>query len=225
LLQMCERAASAQHIDEIFSAHPNWNRAPYRLSLDGRSGIDHTNPASWTGDVIVGHVNLLDSWLLGRSQAADILKKAGALFEFDPAVLFAESPDIDLMRPFGKYPGIQIDNIEPDLQPVSISELVDDVSALETSDSGDLGNSKGSAPDIPQHLGDDELSIEQLLPATLDSSSDKSSRKGWIRVEDKWVHLESAVRYMLGLEAGAKSTDRLRRVCGFTRYLNSSTSP
>ncbi|KAF8604516.1 hypothetical protein BDV93DRAFT_440356, partial [Ceratobasidium sp. AG-I] len=69
ILQMCERAASAQHIDEIFSAHPNWNRAPYRLSLDGRSGIDHTNPASWTGDVIVGHVDLLTSWLLGRSQA------------------------------------------------------------------------------------------------------------------------------------------------------------
>ncbi|KAG8773636.1 hypothetical protein FRC12_002401 [Ceratobasidium sp. 428] len=29
VLQMCERASSAQHINEIFSARPAWNRAPY----------------------------------------------------------------------------------------------------------------------------------------------------------------------------------------------------
>ncbi|EUC63751.1 hypothetical protein RSOL_427020 [Rhizoctonia solani AG-3 Rhs1AP] len=35
LLQMCEHAAGAQQIDQIYLAHPDWNRTPYRLSLDG----------------------------------------------------------------------------------------------------------------------------------------------------------------------------------------------
>ncbi|KAG8764678.1 hypothetical protein FRC12_007947 [Ceratobasidium sp. 428] len=29
ILQMCERAASVQKIDEIFALHPEWNRVPY----------------------------------------------------------------------------------------------------------------------------------------------------------------------------------------------------
>ncbi|KDN38526.1 hypothetical protein RSAG8_09415, partial [Rhizoctonia solani AG-8 WAC10335] len=107
LLQMSECAAGAQHIDQIFSAHPKWNRAPYRLSLDGKSGVDHTNPASWTGDVTVGNVNIYESWLRGQSQAAELLKWAEAEFEFNPTKLAIASPDIDLMRPFGMYPGIQ----------------------------------------------------------------------------------------------------------------------
>ncbi|KAG8750285.1 hypothetical protein FRC11_010563 [Ceratobasidium sp. 423] len=123
ILQMCERASSAQCIDEIFSKHPNWNRAPYRLSLDGRSGIDHTNPASWTGDVIVGHVDLYSTWIEGRTQAAAILKQAGVSFEFDPIKLQMESPNIDLMRPNGAYPGIHVDYSEPELQPLPVSEL------------------------------------------------------------------------------------------------------
>ena len=44
-------------------------------------------------------------------------------------------------------------------------------------------------------------------------------------MEDKWIDLESAVRYMLGLESGTKSTNRMRRVCSFTCYLTLSASP
>ncbi|KDN34835.1 hypothetical protein RSAG8_12105, partial [Rhizoctonia solani AG-8 WAC10335] len=98
LLQMSERAAGVQLIDQIFADHPRWNRTPYRLSLDGRSGVDHTNPASWTGNVTVGKTDLYACWLHGQSQAAGLLKWAGAPFEFDPLVLASISPNIDLMR-------------------------------------------------------------------------------------------------------------------------------
>ncbi|KAG8717186.1 hypothetical protein FRC08_008016 [Ceratobasidium sp. 394] len=125
LMQMCNRAAGAQHIDEIFSAHPSWNRAPYRLSLDGKSGVDHTNPLSWAGDVVVGNVNLYSSWLCGQSQAAAVLAQAGVPFQFNPTILMAESPNIDLMRPSGSYPGIQTDDLEPSFQPELLSELAE----------------------------------------------------------------------------------------------------
>ncbi|KAG8781543.1 hypothetical protein FRC12_021783 [Ceratobasidium sp. 428] len=217
VLQMCERAASAQHIDEIFSAHPAWNRAPYRLSLDGKAGVDHTNPASWTGDVIVGHVDLNACWLLGRSQAANILTHANVPFNFNPTVPSTTDLEIDLMRPFGTYPGVQTDTIELDMQPTPFSELVDDDAALPNATDCDL-------PEEPQRLGDDKLSIEHLLPESMDDPSPDCTEKGWIFVKDKPVRLEIAVRCLLGSEGDAKSTDRLRRVCGFTRYLNPSTT-
>jgi hypothetical protein len=222
MLQMCERAGSAQTIDELFSAHPDWNRIPYRLSLDGRSGVDHTNPASWIGDVIVGNVNLHEAWLEGRLQAERVLKWAGVPFEFDPAVLGATSVNIDLMRPNGEYPGIQVDRIEPTIEPIALEELADDSLLAENNlliESSDLTE---AIPVQLQPLGDEELSIEHLLPPILSDSTQLCDRKGWILVDNKSVHLESAIHYVLGSDTKAKSTDRLRRVCGFTRYLESS---
>ncbi|KDN35862.1 hypothetical protein RSAG8_11224, partial [Rhizoctonia solani AG-8 WAC10335] len=227
ILQMCERAASAQHIDEIFAAHPDWNRTPYRLSLDGKSGVDHTNPASWIGDVIVGHVDLHKCWMHGQSQAAGTLKQAGVPFEFNPLIL----PDtVDLMRPSGVYPGVQVDKIVPEIQPILPSELSDPNSAMtliSSRESSGFEASDGLAPNLQCQVGDDELTIEHLLPAPHESPvpQDSQSRKGWILIGNDWIHLESAVRYLLGSDGGPKSTDRLRRVCGFTRYLNPSSVP
>jgi hypothetical protein len=129
---ICEHGANAQHIDKIYHDHSNWNRVPYCLSLDGTSGIDHTNPSSWTGDVISGHVNLYAAWMQGQSEATALLKWAGALFEFDPKLLTIESPEINLMRPNGRYPGIQVDTIEPKLQPIALSELSDNPGTAES---------------------------------------------------------------------------------------------
>ncbi|KAG9098098.1 hypothetical protein FRC07_010692, partial [Ceratobasidium sp. 392] len=162
---MCERAASAQHIDQIYAARPQWNRVPYRLSLDGNSGVDHTNPASWRGNVIVGHVDLYSCWIDGQSQAANALNRAGVSFNFDPATLSLESPQIDLMRPTGKYPGIQVDTLEPNPQPALPEDLVDDPRVLDTEITGRSNDSGQSL-----RLGDDELSIEHLLPASPEES-------------------------------------------------------
>ncbi|KAG8718339.1 hypothetical protein FRC09_012817 [Ceratobasidium sp. 395] len=231
LMQMCDRAAGTQHIDEIFLVHPDWNRAPYRLSLDGKSGIDHTNPSSWTGDVVVGNVNLHDSWLRGRSQAAAALTQGGAPFAFDQAILQTESPSIDLMRPSGSYPGIQVDTIEPNLQPVAISELVDEPptadsysgSDLNSDLAGDTNNSSDNTSLNSSHSVDFDLELDQPLPEMTKEASLGHHEIGWVLVEDSWVPLESAVRYLLGNDGGAKSTDRLRRVRGFTRYMQSET--
>ncbi|KAG8712621.1 hypothetical protein FRC09_019663 [Ceratobasidium sp. 395] len=225
LQQMCERAAAAQCIDKIFSDHPSWNRAPYRLSLDGKSGVDHTNPASWIGDVTVGHVDLHACWILGQSQAAEVLKQAGILFDFDPAALSSGSREVDLMRPFGSYPGVQVDTIEPNMEPVPLSELVDGDFTLDAVQSSCFSTaSTAGKPVEPQRLAGDELSLEHLLLETPDTSSSETESKGRILVDGKRVYLTSAVRYLLGADGGAKSTDRLRRVCGFTRYLNPSVT-
>jgi hypothetical protein len=43
-------------------------------------------------------------------------------------------------------------------------------------------------------------------------------------VDGTHVHLESAICYLLSAGGSAKSTDRLRRVCGFTCYLHSEAA-
>ncbi|KAG8690646.1 hypothetical protein FRC11_010142 [Ceratobasidium sp. 423] len=233
ILQMCEHASSAQCIDEIFSEHPNWNHTPYCLSLDGRSGIDHTNPSSWIRDVIVGHVNLHSAWLKGHTQAMAILKQAGVAFEFDPIKLQAKSLNIDLMLPNGAYPGIHVDYSEPELQPLSVPEL--EMQAYPDDHSTALGSYTAAVDSLPKDiemsstqlpLGDTELEIEQMLPPALQDATTgpNTTKKGWILVDGKLVHLESAVRYLLGSDSSPKSTDRLCRVCGFSRHLDSSSA-
>ncbi|KAG8769712.1 hypothetical protein FRC12_004790 [Ceratobasidium sp. 428] len=223
LQQMCERAAATQYVDQIYADHPSWNRAPYRLSLDGKSGVDHTNPISWIGDVTVGHVDLHECWILGRSQAIDVLERAGVHFDFDVAALSANSQlEIDLMRPHGSYPGVQIDTTEPDMQPTPLSELTDGVTHIAPQDNTPEATPI-DVPEEPQRIeGHDELDIEQLLSEAPEEPPTETDKKGLILVEGKWQYLSSAVRYLLGADGGAKSTDRLRRVCGFTRYLNPS---
>ncbi|KAG8773635.1 hypothetical protein FRC12_002400 [Ceratobasidium sp. 428] len=60
------------------------------------------------------------------------------------------------MRPFGTYPGVQTDTIEPDMQPTPLSELVEDGAALPEAANYNL-------PEELQHLGDDELGIVTVL--------------------------------------------------------------
>ncbi|KAG9077228.1 hypothetical protein FRC06_009020, partial [Ceratobasidium sp. 370] len=224
VLQMSERAAGVQHIDEVFCAHPKWNRVPYRLSLDGRSGIDHTNPSSWSGDVTVGNVNLETAWAEGFSPARDVLTRTGVVFQSDPAVLLSESPNIDLMRPRGRYPGIQVDTVEPAMLPAPLEELLDhDVDANVAESDGDQDHRNDQTMPL-QSLSNEELSIEHLLPPTPRDPAPENSEKGWIMVDNKRIHLESAMRYLLGADGAAKSTDRLRRVCGFSRYASSTSS-
>ncbi|KAG9119441.1 hypothetical protein FRC07_005533, partial [Ceratobasidium sp. 392] len=205
VMQMCDQAAGAQHVDEIFSAHPNWNRAPYRLSVDGRSGVDHTNPSSWVGDVVVGNVDLHSSWLRGQSQAAAALVLAGVPFQFDLPTLQAESPDIDLMRP---------------LDLACNSDLASDSDLAGTS--SDASDNNYAALSGTDHSG--LVDIEHLLPEITEDTSLQHPKKSWLLVEDTWVHLESAIRYLFSNGGGAKSTDRLRRVRGLTRYLHSDTT-
>lgn len=122
-------------------------------------------------------------------------------------------------------PGIQVDNIELESRPITLSELLEDSDILGPTVALPLDTAVEDSFCGPRRLGDDELSIEHLLPAT-GSSIDATDlhQKGWLKIDDKPVHLESAVRYLLGSDGGAKSTDRLRRVCGFTKYLHQSTA-
>jgi hypothetical protein len=211
-------------VDQTFSAHRTWNHTPYQLSLDGKSGVDHTNPSSWVGDVVVGGVNLSACWLQGQSVAANILQQAGVPFPFDPTALSADSLEIDLMRPAGLYPGIQVDNTELDTPAVSILEFTDNPALVDTSTFRDPNDFLHNCQTAPGHLDNDELHMERLLPPTSDDPMQSHVKRGRLSVEDEPVHIESTVRYLLGTDSATKSTDHLRCVCGYTQYLHPADS-
>ncbi|KAG8701486.1 hypothetical protein FRC09_005338 [Ceratobasidium sp. 395] len=246
LLQLAERSAAAQQIDNILTENPDYDRTPYRISLKGESGVDHLNPSSWVGDVCVRNVDLQACWDHGRALAEEALHCAGVAPNFDPDSLCALSGglEVDLMRPLGQYVGVseseaQEESLasEPGLASEGSAPLANAPNLASTphiSAQNTIGDaSLGALDEAMTNFYDAELDarsgeeilFEELLPPceltdqdNTPPSNDNPVKRGWVNAEPNWVRIESATRIILGTESKQKSTDRLRRVCGFTRY-------
>lgn len=106
-LQLANRAESAAMCTSILAEHPEWEKAPRRLTLkawreqagDLSARVDHINPASWGGDARVRGVVLLTCWEEGRRIATAELKCAG----YDVPFQGMDSGfGYDLLCPFGE---------------------------------------------------------------------------------------------------------------------------
>ncbi|KAG8736574.1 hypothetical protein FRC11_002569, partial [Ceratobasidium sp. 423] len=214
-----------------------YDRKPYRLSVDGASSVDHLNPRSWTGDVCVGNVNLRATWSAGHAEAEEALQWAGIKLKFDPKALHASAGglEVNLMRPWGHYVGVNKSiPAEDDLGPstfTSNASAANSGLAISTpiqSTNSNTGPNPAADPKTNQpDYEDPDISIEDLLspcmPAGRSEDDDirapgGSIKRGWVKYDSRWVHLESATRLILGTESTEKSSDRLRRVYGLTRY-------
>ncbi|KAG8687113.1 hypothetical protein FRC11_007774, partial [Ceratobasidium sp. 423] len=242
LLQLAERASAAQEVDNILTEYPNYDRKPYRLSVEGASGIDHLNPRSWTGDVCVANVNLRATWSAGRAEAENALQRAGIEPNFDLKALrdsVAGLP-VDLMRPFGHYVGLNEstaseDNLDPSTTNSSRNYAVPSHPSSDLDSNHDPNFIVDAENEHPDNMDSNaDLTLEELLPPVMPAAVSEGNevqtptgliKRGWIKIDSRWVHLESAARLILGTESTEKSTDRLRRVCGLTRdpFLNSQS--
>ncbi|EUC53531.1 hypothetical protein RSOL_009280, partial [Rhizoctonia solani AG-3 Rhs1AP] len=240
ILQLVERSSAAQEIDNILAQYPEYDRKPYRLSLEGASGVDHLNPRSWLGDVRVCNVNLRSSWTAGRIEAEEALRQAGIEPDFNRDNLRASAGGlaVDLMRPFGHYVGVNesIPEAPYGLQ-ASTSAIAATPTPASSQSAGAVANPLPPAAVLPE-LGcfsatdfiDAELEapLEDLLspPSMPTGTSEHDTvqtpngpiKRGWVEVDRRHIRLESATRLILGAESTEKSTDRLRRVRGYTRY-------
>ncbi|CUA75805.1 hypothetical protein RSOLAG22IIIB_06086 [Rhizoctonia solani] len=256
ILQLAERSSAAQEVDNILAEYPDYDRKPYRLSLKGELGIDHLNPRSWTGDVRVCNVDLQKSWSAGRVEAEEALRRAGITPEFNLKNLRASARGlaVDLMRPFGHYVGVNESgqNASDEFTGNPSSSLVTSTGSSSQPNTGTITNPTliGPAPvptagkaAEPHHFSitdftdaEYESPLEDVLPPPIMpagtsehdmvSTPDGPIKRGWIKVDGRFVHLESATRLILGTESMEKSTDRLRRVRGYSRYpsINESNS-
>lgn len=202
LLELSERVAIAQHVDQIYARHPEWHRAPYRLSATGSSGIDHTNPRSCTGDLQVRNVDFTTTWLHGREQALQALSKARIPFDFDTAVAAFPNKRVDLMRPFGDYVGLREDSLNT--SNTSQSDSTPDCT-------------QNPMSNVSSNCWDTSMRSNTDLAESGTDQGALSSRKGWMDVDGHLLHLQSITKVLFGKEGGHKSTDRLRRVCSYSK--------
>ncbi|CUA75348.1 hypothetical protein RSOLAG22IIIB_05853 [Rhizoctonia solani] len=245
ILQLAERSSAAQEVDNILAKYPGYDRKPYRLSLEGASGVDHLNPRSWTGDVRVCNVNLRSSWTAGRVEAEEALRRAGIEPDFNQKNLrvSAGGLPVDLMRPFGHYVGVSesIPEASDDLQ-ATASTTIPDITATGLGPNQSASAITNPTPTKSTTLAiesghfsaldftnaeldaplEDLLSPPSMPPGTSEhdtvQTANGSTKRGWVKIDQQFVRLESAARLIFGAESTEKSTDRLRRVRGYTRY-------
>ncbi|KAF5335719.1 hypothetical protein D9611_009624 [Ephemerocybe angulata] len=126
-----------------------------RLKLSNARGVDHINPASWEGNVIVGEVDLKGEYLAGREAANNIIAQHyGDKYDFD--ALFS-SPNHDHLRPDGTYIGVSHTDKDDDEDPA-----VGDNPPLPFSGTPELPQADHAHDDDPTEF--DQPSPDQDLP-------------------------------------------------------------
>ncbi|TFY78640.1 hypothetical protein EWM64_g5369, partial [Hericium alpestre] len=190
-----------------------------RLCLEGSEGVDHTNPTSWKGDVIVGNVSLLTVWNAGRNEAIRILAKAGVpnaaeAFTFQANLSKSDGLplNIDMLRPEGAYVGLC--ESEEEAAHLCADAICSHSESLELKRTQDAGTAEG---DTESEI--DTVLLEDFIPETVgeDPNGIFSKARLWLDIDGTPIHKASAVRILLGTDEGLKSTDQLRRVRGYSR--------
>ncbi|KAK7020913.1 hypothetical protein R3P38DRAFT_3548264 [Favolaschia claudopus] len=220
IYQLSQKIATGTLINSTFQKNPDLDRGHRKLKLSGALGIDHINPASWLGDVVVGHVNIPQEWELGRKDADAVLAK---YFNGDIAVdweeLFIDSA-WDHLRPLGEYVGTsfsptdarsEMENerfpiVEP-VDPTATSLSSEQVNrTLIEADEGPQQTAESLGLDLDNYFPEnlDDLDAENIPDIVQKCLTDKAGKK----------YLKSTLIAGLASNRSKKSTLRTQRVQG-----------
>ncbi|KAJ7032090.1 hypothetical protein C8F04DRAFT_1185331 [Mycena alexandri] len=121
--QIVQKLATGALINAIFQQNPDLDRGHRKLKLTGALGIDHINPASWKGDVVVGNVEIPRQYDLGRDDSNDVLEKYfGPEARIDWNEQFKDE-NCDHLRPLGQYIGTSFSPDDNDFRSEMENEL------------------------------------------------------------------------------------------------------
>ncbi|KDR66334.1 hypothetical protein GALMADRAFT_80973, partial [Galerina marginata CBS 339.88] len=203
ILQLAERISGTTEVANIFVKYPDWDRAP---QITQRS--DHIKPGSWVGDVKLCNVSLQTSWKRGRRLIENEFPEFSNLFK----AMEAEK-DITILSPSGMLlvniplPDDDIDeSLEEVLQPVP-SQVETPITSQEAADTR-VEVEDGLADELAQATSIDE-SQEELVDARM------------VRFRGQEMSKEKAIRLYSKYRNTPGSMDRLKRVRGDERHLNS----
>ncbi|KAF8154483.1 hypothetical protein B0H34DRAFT_628428, partial [Crassisporium funariophilum] len=73
ILQLAQKLSIGAEINAMFQRHPDLDRGHVRRNLVNVCGVDHINPASWRGNSVVGHVDIVKEYIRGRNEANQLL--------------------------------------------------------------------------------------------------------------------------------------------------------
>ncbi|KAK7006523.1 hypothetical protein R3P38DRAFT_3213818 [Favolaschia claudopus] len=226
-LQLSERLSSAADSVQIWNEHSEWHQGHIRRSWSGKEA-DHVNPTYFTGDMIVGHVDIRKCWTQGARSADDFLSQHGVDFDFDEVL---SAPGVDFLCPNGvNYPGISREKDRSIIEDTSADSLSVGTNPappdLQTTD-----NNTDSEPFLPE---DDApvVFLEDFLPDTPSpapaaASNSPASDPGFSKSTDwldfplengstKRLHKASILSTLFNSDFKRLATTRLLRVRCYT---------
>jgi len=234
ILQLAQKLSIGAEINAVFQRNPDLDRGHIRRNLVNLRGLDHINPASWKGDAVVGHVDIVMEYLRGRDVANDLLveyfgEPARVNFNtlFSPSA--ASAPKIDHLRPFGRYIGsraeVDEDNLpvpaadddvnddDDDSENLSDSLASDAISGARTSvhqEESDIRDLR-DAVDTPNASMLDVGPGDEINPMTTSDVDKKPHRITYNGMDE---YKPSLIARLLSSEAGKKVTTRTLRARG-----------
>ncbi|KAK0467600.1 hypothetical protein IW261DRAFT_1612940 [Armillaria novae-zelandiae] len=234
-LQLTNRLNGTENCVKILEEHPNWGGQSRRLKIQTLQNqgseisrrMDHLNPRSWEGDVMLQNVTLLRCWKEGRYQAEKDLEASNLSPPFES---MEEVGGFDILCPFGNQKIILVDGA---LSVGELDEAEDEI--LLTSTTGpekETNNSLDSSNDGGE-LDLDDLCTSAAAVMTMPTPSLNSEPTEMQKAYEAWVAInpaQSSAILSLGTQnllRGRwihKATDRLRTVRGYTQYNESLES-
>ncbi|KAF7970371.1 hypothetical protein HWV62_24292 [Athelia sp. TMB] len=215
--QLTNRIDGAVQCVKILEIHPEWDSGSRRItvkSLEEQAEnitrqLDHLNPHSWKGNVLVKDVVLHSGWQAGRIIAEGILRHASIEPPFEK--MEAEG-GFDIMCPFG---GSRVVLIGGDLMPGEREETAEERDEIAISDTPTAPLPLDDLePDLEDQAGIEEVRLDQ-------STTGRPAANPWVAIStnsDTRKHKSTICRKLSSPFAYSLSKDRLKTVRGFTQY-------
>lgn len=196
-LELTQRLQHAETINKIISKHPTWKRFHgKRLG----SYHDASSQVDWSGNLESNDVDLHKQWNLGKADACRVQ-------HIDPSC-YSPPPGCSMLKPKKRLVGVTIDTEREEVDDDDDDQMSDQTQDSENSENpSDEVQDNFVALDVEEFIEDNETNIQ--IQTTID-------------VNGKVKHKASVVRELFN-ETGS-STDRLRRVRSYTKFLSTDES-
>ncbi|KAJ6449180.1 hypothetical protein C8R45DRAFT_1131162 [Mycena sanguinolenta] len=215
--QLGQKLSLGALINAAFQRNPDIDRGHRRLQLDGALGIDHANPKSWTGDVRVGNVNLLECWNAGRANANKTLVQYFGLNASVDFIQIFSDPNRDLLRPNGEYVGTSFspDDCRSEMENEIFSEPAIPAITYEAAIASDRIVPDTSSRDEDTYLG---IDLEDFIPESIEQLEQNETPLAFstrlVSPDDGKEYMKSSVVATLSSNWSRKATTRTLRVQG-----------
>ncbi|KAJ7724109.1 hypothetical protein B0H16DRAFT_1333685 [Mycena metata] len=215
--QLVQKLAAGALINATFQRNPDLDRGHRKLKLTGALGIDHINPASWLGNVVVGNVDIPHEYEDGSKIANDVLEKYfGREARIDWKKVFKDE-NRDHLRPLGEYIGTSFSDsdyrsemenerfppaapVDPDAPSISAEDLV--------SEDGPEQNADIFGLDLDNYFPDDLDDLDEDGPPNMVTK--------YLTDKDGKQYFKSSLVAGLSSNRSKKSTTRTQRVQGIS---------
>ncbi|KAF8181781.1 hypothetical protein BJ912DRAFT_806303, partial [Pholiota molesta] len=228
VLQLAHKLSVGAEINAVFERNPDLYQGHKRRNMQGNREGDHLNPKSWTGNVKVGDVDIISSYLTGRGDADRLLAEFCDdlnAYSVDWTTLFSTEGQ-DHLRPDGIYVGSRAADGDSDPQEDDDSDsqrLQGGLASEVISNDDDLEGGAGVFPNVDDNDGWEDVpevnrAQSQPLEAILNPTPPGTHiKKSYLDVGDsKQRHIDSIVAERLVSDRARKSIQRNLRVRDIT---------